>query len=148
MGLLASVSTARPNPVQNPRARLLNRRGRAMLSTWRLSHPSAPPLSWANSTAGIRVGLFFRRRFLALLGRCYAIGMDKANIQRRLANAEKHIVEGARHIAQQQKLIWGMARLGRDTSVSEQLLQTFEETQRLRLADRDKLLRQLSAPRP
>jgi hypothetical protein len=73
--------------------------------------------------------------------------MDRASLERRLANADKHIVEGMRHIAQQKKLIQGMERLGRDTSMSKQLLQTFEETVRLHNADRDKLLRALNAER-
>ena len=73
--------------------------------------------------------------------------MDRASLERRLANADKHIVEGMRHIAQQKKLIQGMERLGRDTSMSKQLLQTFEETVRLHTADRDKLLRALNAER-
>jgi len=71
--------------------------------------------------------------------------MDRANLERRLANAEKHIDEGMRHIAQQKKLIQGMERLGRDASVSKKLLQTFEETVRLHKADREKLLRALNA---
>ena len=73
--------------------------------------------------------------------------MDRASLERRLANADKHIVEGMRHIAQQKKLIQGMERLRRDTSMSKQLLQTFEETVRLHTADRDKLLRALNAER-
>jgi hypothetical protein len=73
--------------------------------------------------------------------------MDIASLERRLANVDKHIVEGMRHIAQQKKLIQGMERLGRDTSMSKQLLQTFEETVRLHTADRDKLLRALNAER-
>jgi len=71
--------------------------------------------------------------------------MDRANLERRLANAEKHIDEGMRHIAQQKKLIQGMEHLGRDASVSKKLLQTFEETVRLHKADREKLLRALNA---
>jgi hypothetical protein len=72
-------------------------------------------------------------------------GMDRASLERRLANADKHIGEGMRHIAQQKALIQGMERLGRDTSMSKQLLQTFEEMLRLHTADRDKLLRELNA---
>ena len=56
--------------------------------------------------------------------------MDIASLGRRLANADKHIVEGTRHVAQQKALVQGMERLGRDTSTSKQLLQTFEETLR------------------
>lgn len=72
------------------------------------------------------------------------VRMDKAFVKRRLASAEKHIAEGARHIAQQTKLILGMERLGRDASQSKQLLRTFKDTQRLYLAERDKLRRQLN----
>jgi hypothetical protein len=75
-------------------------------------------------------------------------GMDRASLERRLANADKHIVEGMRHIAQQKALIQGMERLGRDTSTSKRLLRIFEETLRLHTAERDKLLRQLNAERP
>jgi hypothetical protein len=73
--------------------------------------------------------------------------MDRATLERRLANANKHIAEGARHVAQQKALVQGMERQGRDSSTSKQLLQTFEETLRLHMADRDKLLRDLDADR-
>jgi hypothetical protein len=72
--------------------------------------------------------------------------MDRASLERRLANAQKHITEGERHVAAQQKLIQRMARLGRDTTRSQRLLETFEETLRLHMADRDKLLRELDEP--
>jgi hypothetical protein len=72
-------------------------------------------------------------------------GMDRASLERRLANANKHIVEGMRHVAQQRALVHGMERLGRDSSTSKELLRTFEETLRLHTDDRDKLLRQLNA---
>ena len=75
-------------------------------------------------------------------------GMDRASLERRLANANKHIDEGTRHVAQQKALVQGMERLKQDTSTAKQLLQTFEETLRLHTADRDELLRQLNAERP
>jgi hypothetical protein len=67
--------------------------------------------------------------------------MDREGLMHRIANANKRIAEGTRHIAQQKKLVHGMERLGRDTAQAARLLQTFEETVQLHIADRDKLLR-------
>ena len=75
-------------------------------------------------------------------------GMDRANLERRLANANKHIDEGTRHVAQQKAFVQGMERPGLDASTSRHLLQTFEETLRLHTTDREELVRQLNAERP
>jgi hypothetical protein len=72
-------------------------------------------------------------------------GMDRANLECRLARADKHIADGVRHIAQQTGIIRGMERLGQDVRLSRLILQTFEANHSLYVAERDKLLSELNA---
>jgi hypothetical protein len=75
--------------------------------------------------------------------------MDKDVAQQRLAQVERHVALGDRHIENQCKLIAKLARLSRDTNQTELLLRTLEDTQRLHLADRDRLRKELdNASRP
>jgi DNA repair exonuclease SbcCD ATPase subunit len=74
--------------------------------------------------------------------------MDRAAVERKLAVAEQRVAEGESHLARQRELIAKTESLGRDLSRPKELLQSFEEAQRLHITDRDRLLRELDVPRP
>ena len=57
--------------------------------------------------------------------------MDKARLQTTLEMAERHVLEGERHIARQKELIAEISVLGADVSRHRATLAAFEETQRL-----------------
>jgi hypothetical protein len=69
--------------------------------------------------------------------------MERAMILRHLELANRHIAEGERHVAQQRKVIASLHSRGADTATAEVLLTTFEGIQRLHVADRDRLQREL-----
>jgi hypothetical protein len=74
--------------------------------------------------------------------------MDKATTESTLEMVQRHVVEGERIIDRQRRLIAQMETLGRDVSRSKELLRSFEESQRLHVADRDRLLRELDTSTP
>jgi hypothetical protein len=57
--------------------------------------------------------------------------------------SQEHVAKGERLIARQKDLIAGLASRGADVSLHEALLATFEDIQRLHLAHRDRLARDL-----
>jgi hypothetical protein len=63
-----------------------------------------------------------------------------------LARAERHVAQGEQHILRQRELIDALQRKGDDTSLAEDLLRRFEETQRMHIADRDRLRSALKHP--
>ena len=60
--------------------------------------------------------------------------MDGADLERELAMVERHIAQGARHVARQRELISELEAFGRDASTAKQLLEIFEETQKLHVS--------------
>lgn len=70
--------------------------------------------------------------------------MERALVEEHLAQAERHVAEGERHIAEQRARITEAERNGLDTAQAKDLLLTFEETQVLHVADRDRLRVELS----
>jgi hypothetical protein len=69
--------------------------------------------------------------------------MDRKLLQTSLAQAERHVVEGERHVARQRNLVTALERDGHDTSRAVQLLCQFEELQAMHVADRDRLRKEL-----
>jgi hypothetical protein len=63
---------------------------------------------------------------------------------RHLVLANRHIAEGQQRIAKQKARIAGLERMGRDTTTSNELLKTFEETLELMMRHRDLILQELS----
>jgi hypothetical protein len=61
-----------------------------------------------------------------------------------LAHVEKHVVEGELRVRQQRELVAMQAARGGDTSLSERLLARFEEVLALHIADRHRLIKELS----
>ena len=71
--------------------------------------------------------------------------MDRATLSRELALAEAHIRRGAEHIERQRGRVAELERDGHDATQARQLLVTFEDTQRLHVAGRDRIARELAA---
>lgn len=71
-------------------------------------------------------------------------GMDRALWTQHLAQAEAHIAQGERHIARQLDLIREMEERGHDVTEARRLLAQFQDTQRIHVADRDRLLKDLA----
>ena len=72
--------------------------------------------------------------------------MDRELLTQHLEMAERHVSQGERHIAQQRELIAQLKRGGHGTRQAIQLLRQFEELQKLHVADRDRLRKELSDP--
>ena len=70
--------------------------------------------------------------------------MDRAVQQERLMQAKAHVAEGKRRIALQQKLVRRLEADGLPSESAKRLLEQYEESQALRVADRDRLLKELA----
>jgi hypothetical protein len=69
--------------------------------------------------------------------------MDRALIEAHLALTDEHIAQGERHIARQRDLVSLLSSSGCDTQYARALLQKFEESQVMRLGERDRLRKEL-----
>jgi hypothetical protein len=69
--------------------------------------------------------------------------MDRAVLKDHLAQAERHVIEGERHLACQRCLLHELERKGRDTTAARLLLGSFEQMQALHRANRDRVLAEL-----
>ena len=65
-----------------------------------------------------------------------------------LEMVERHIAGGKRHLAQQAARIAKLEALGLDTYSAETLLTILNQSQRLHIEHRDRLLRETNASRP
>ena len=72
--------------------------------------------------------------------------MGLSLIQVHLALLEEQVVQGDRHIARQRDIVELLSRGGYDTADARALLQEFEESQAMHLADRDRLRAELGEP--
>ena len=66
-------------------------------------------------------------------------------VERRLAQAKRHVVEGERILAQQRKLVALLQRFDRDPARARDVLGQLEKKQAMLIAERNRLLRVLSA---
>lgn len=66
-------------------------------------------------------------------------------LERRLAQAERHIAEGESRIARQREIILDLASGGHDLKQAKELLAQFEDMQSTHIADRDRIRAELSA---
>lgn len=62
--------------------------------------------------------------------------MDRAMIAEHLSQAERHVLDGERHVARQRELVAELERDGHDTQQARDFLLQFEDLQRLHVADR------------
>ncbi len=65
-----------------------------------------------------------------------------------LATAEEHVALGALHIARQKQIIAEFEACGRDSTSARELLATFEDSQGMHIADRDRLRKELADSAP
>jgi len=72
--------------------------------------------------------------------------MDRTLAQAHLALTEEHIAQGERHIVRQRDLVDLLSSGGCDTQYARALLHKFEESQVMRLAERDRLRKELQQP--
>ena len=59
--------------------------------------------------------------------------------------AERHVAEGAQHIARQHDLIAELQRDGHETATAVELLRTFEQSQANHIENRDRIRAELSS---
>lgn len=64
-----------------------------------------------------------------------------------LEEAERTVTLGERHISRQLEIIGSLRRRGRDAALAEEVLATFRSSQKLHVAERDRLLLQLKSAR-
>jgi hypothetical protein len=74
----------------------------------------------------------------------YPAPMDREMLKRHLALAEEHIATGEKNIARQRDLIAQLERDGHDTASARTFLREFEQLQALHIAERERLLSELS----
>ena len=74
--------------------------------------------------------------------------MDRDILERHLARVEERIAIGATNIARQRELIAELERDGHDASQANQMLAQFLDLQAMHIADRDRLIKELSEPPP
>lgn len=70
--------------------------------------------------------------------------MNRELLQDHLRLAERHVVQGAELVEKQRRLIERLARDGHDTAAARAVLQTFEETQAMHVADCARLSKELA----
>jgi hypothetical protein len=69
--------------------------------------------------------------------------MDRAMIAEHLAQAERHVAEGEKIISRQRALVVIAEATGGDAERSKALLASFEDTQAIHIADRERLREEL-----
>jgi len=69
---------------------------------------------------------------------------DPALVRKHLAQAERDVGLGTRHVERQREIIAELGRDGHPTEQAEQLLQTFEDSLSLHVSERDRLQKELA----
>jgi hypothetical protein len=69
--------------------------------------------------------------------------MDRVMLKRHLEEAEAHVANGERHIAEQEERIERLTYLGADTTEARKLLDNFYTSQAQHIQGRDRLLKEL-----
>jgi len=74
--------------------------------------------------------------------------MDRKMLEQHLVLARQHVKAGARHIARQREIVEELNNGRHDdlTAEARRLLHQFEELQAQHIADRDRIIRELTAP--
>jgi hypothetical protein len=71
--------------------------------------------------------------------------VDRAMLMDHLQMTRRHVALGLDHIAKQKAIIARLERKDRDTDLARSLLDTLEETQRMHVADCERLEKELAA---
>lgn len=69
--------------------------------------------------------------------------MDRLTVLNNLSTTERLVTQGEAHLESQRRIIARLERDGHPTEKARKLLRLFEETQALRVADRDRLREEL-----
>jgi hypothetical protein len=70
--------------------------------------------------------------------------MDRGTLEKDLSRAEAHVANGQERIARQHEIIAELEREGHDTVPARELLATFEKTQAMHVANRDRIASKLA----
>ena len=70
--------------------------------------------------------------------------MDREKLQQYLKDAERNVAQSTMHVVEQNALVVRLGRHGLDTADARRLLELFEESRMLYLAERDRLRRELA----
>ena len=70
--------------------------------------------------------------------------MDRDTLKRHLTNVEDQVAITAQNVARQRELAAELERDGYDASQAKKMLEQFLEQQALHIADRDRLIKELS----
>ena len=71
--------------------------------------------------------------------------MDRATLEKDLAQAERHIAQGQKQIAVQRRIIAALEGDAYDTVIARELLATSEKKQAIAVAERDRIADELAA---
>ena len=71
------------------------------------------------------------------------VDMDRDFLERALAQADRHVVQGEAILARQRGVVAASERGGRDVARFKEFLSVLEESQRLLIADRERLRKDL-----
>jgi hypothetical protein len=69
--------------------------------------------------------------------------MDPVMLREHLAQTERHVLEGRRHVARQRGVIAALDRQGADSAAAMTLLRQFEAWLALHVEDRERLRKEL-----
>jgi hypothetical protein len=70
--------------------------------------------------------------------------MDRGMLEQRLAEAERHVALGEKHLARQREILQDLRVKGRDILEAERLLTNMEASQRLHIEGRDRIAREIA----
>jgi hypothetical protein len=70
--------------------------------------------------------------------------MDRATLEKDLTQAEAHVAKGQERIALQLEIIAELEREGHDTAPAKDMLASFEKTQAMHVANRDRIASKLA----
>jgi hypothetical protein len=70
--------------------------------------------------------------------------MERATLENDLSRAEAHVANGQKRIAQQHEIIAELDREGHDTAPAKDMLASFERTQAMHVANRDRIAGKLA----
>jgi hypothetical protein len=73
--------------------------------------------------------------------------MERATLENDLSRAEAHVANGQKRIAKQHEIIAELDREGHDTAPAKDMLASFERTQAMHVANRDRFAGQPSVRR-
>lgn len=71
--------------------------------------------------------------------------MDRVRVKEQLEQARYRVAEGKQHIARQRKLVAELELDGHEATHAREILDRFEDLQRLHIQDRDRLEQELAS---